>query len=122
MSSNGSGKRNLTSQSKGDDYSPSFSADGMQVVYVHEGSITVKRVDGTGRRDLGVHGREPQFSPGGRYIVFYRLIKDFDYDVFVMRSDGTHVRNLDAAAIVVGGLPEPHVRPERRRRFGLVGP
>ena len=41
-----------------------------------------------------MHGREPQFSPAGRFIVFYRLIKDFDYDVFVMRSDGTHVRNL----------------------------
>ena len=82
MNSNGSGKRNLTPQSEGDDYSPSFSADGMQVVYLHKGSITVKRVDGSGRRDLGVHGREPQFSPGGRFIVFYRLIKDFDYDVF----------------------------------------
>ena len=107
MNSNGSGKRNLTPQSKGDDYSPSFSADGMQVVYVHKGGITVKRVDGTGRRDLGVHGREPQFSPGGRYIVFYRLIKDFDYDVFVMRSDGTHVRNLTPPPSWWGAFQSP---------------
>ena len=77
MSSNWSGKPKLTSQSKGDDYSPSFSADGMQVVYVHEVGLRSSGWTATGR-DLGVHGREPQFLPGGRYIVFYRLIKYFD--------------------------------------------
>ena len=90
MRRDGSRKKNLTPHSVGSDGSPAFSANGRKVVYVHNGLITAKRVDGTRRRLLNVRGQSPTFSPNGRHILFARERKG----IFLMRADGSDVTKL----------------------------
>jgi Tol biopolymer transport system component len=90
MKSDGTRKRNLTPASIGSDASPAFSADGRKIVYLHNGLITIKRVDGKGRKKLNVRGRDPAFSPNGSHILFARERRG----IFLMRVDGGGVRKL----------------------------
>lgn len=105
MKSDGTRKKNLTPASVGSDGSPAFSADGRKVVYLHNGLITVKSVDGTGRKKLNVHGRDPAFSPNGKHILFARERRG----IFLMRVDGSGVRKLWSTHARGGELVESPV-------------
>jgi Tol biopolymer transport system component len=86
-----------------DDHSPSYSADGRLIVFVHDdfvartSSIYVMSNDGSERREvtggdiLGV--ADPAFFPGGQAIVFSRRVEGHSH-IFTIRLDGSGLRQL----------------------------
>lgn len=84
------------------DYSPSWSPDGMALVYNAriDGKVEVCRirVDGSGYQRLttskGGNAHSPAWSPAGDRILYYSVTGDNKDQVHVMRADGTEDRNL----------------------------
>lgn len=81
---------------------PSFSADGLRLVYVDEvappgevlsetSEIWTVDVNGSNSKRLtqGFSDEHPRFSPDGRQIVFQR-----DNDIWMIQADGTGLRNI----------------------------
>lgn len=97
----GSHLRNLTRHPAADD-DPAFSPDGLEVAFDRRrdpgsADIWVMRADGTGQTRLtatpGSDDVEPAFSPDGSKIAFASN-REGPTRIFVMHSDGTHVRRL----------------------------
>jgi Tol biopolymer transport system component len=71
-----------------------WSSDGAALaVYAHGGpgarsGLWVVRADGTERRDLGVVGAAPSWSPDGKTILYYNR----DFALSVINADGTNER------------------------------
>ncbi|KAI1834984.1 hypothetical protein DTO006G1_3188 [Penicillium roqueforti] len=89
---------------------PSFSHDGKKVVYRVWGAETAKYGDETeiGLRMIDIETREitqltsgwdnlPSFSPDGEFIVFTRKVSPTNYDVCIIRPDGTDFRILTSS-------------------------
>ncbi len=75
--------------------------------------IFVMRTDGTGRRRLtnDVHrDRGPQWSPDGKWIVFYSN-RSGSYDYWAMRRDGTDLKRLTNTP-PDGDINQPHFMPD----------
>ena len=94
----GTGRRNLT-QNEGDDFAPDWSHDG-QIVFTSERGanlgIQVAGIDGSAQRALAPSpGADftPRWSPDGTSIAF-ASDRDGDDEIFVVRADGSHVRQL----------------------------
>jgi TolB protein len=89
---------------------PSWSPNGRWIVFNHHfetrnSRIFVIRANGEGQRQLtkapnGVEDFEPAFSPDGRLIAFssFGRGRHEDADIWVMRTDGTHLRNVTPRA------------------------
>lgn len=84
---------------------PSWSPDGQQIVFntnFEQGDSRIHVVDLDGHQralttaPAGIHDFEPTFSPDGRLVAFSstRGSRRGDADIWVMRSDGTRLRNL----------------------------
>lgn len=115
MNADGGHPRRLTAWSlRG--FQPDWSPDGRRIVFTsnHDGPPSVSanlytiRGDGTGLRQLtDARGGKVQhlsatFSPDGNWITFSRtpgVGPDGAADIFVMRANGTQVRNVTKSAI-----------------------
>lgn len=84
------------------DHSPSYSADGRLIVFVHDdfaagkSSIYVMRNDGSEKREVtkdGLGGANPAFFPSGQAIVFVRRVEGNSH-IFTIRLDGSGLRQL----------------------------
>lgn len=97
---------------------PDWSPNGRRILFYSNwgGPSTVSAnlytvgLNGTGLRQL-THargGREQHlgatFSPDGKWIAFSRTKNGGNADVFVMRANGTHVRNVTRSAIWDSGV------------------
>lgn len=110
MHPDGTGLRKLTARSLNAGH-PSWSPNGRRIVFsshaeTRNGRIFTIRLGGNGLRQLtkgpnGVEDFEPAYSPNGRLIAFSSFGRngraDHDADIWVMRSDGTHLRNVASA-------------------------
>ena len=89
---------------------PSFSHDGKKVVYRVWGADTAKYGDGTeiGLRIIDIETREttqltsgwdnlPSFSPDGEFIVFTRKVAPTNYEICIIRPDGSDFRILTSS-------------------------
>jgi Tol biopolymer transport system component len=140
----GSGEFQVTHPPEGFvDRNPDVSPNGRRIVFQRSGptmdDIFVVNSDGTGLRqltsrahpegnclpDIGECNLSPAWSPGGRRIVFARAFGPVVDDLvetmalFVMRADGSHVRQLTQrhppAAGATGENNEPQFSPNGRR-------
>jgi len=84
---------------------PSISPDGKKIAYFKctasdASSIWVMNIDGSNAMQLTSSKKEaaifPKWSPDGEYIVFSSYIKDKkkDSDIYVMKKDGSDLRQL----------------------------
>ena len=118
MRPDGSHLVNLTAGSEANEFDPSWRPDGRKLAFVSDRltpttpgpnpdvEIFVMNADGSGVRQLTVNDvvdESPSWSPDGRRLVFHRNLNpaveqgDYEhgnYEVFTMRADGTHQRNL----------------------------
>jgi len=97
MGADGSGTRRLT-DSRQDDSHPSWSPDGASIVFAREGALfRIPAAGGTARRvgrGLG-NAANPTYSPDGSLIAYdYRKPGYSIREIYVMRSDGTGIRQL----------------------------
>ncbi len=93
---NGENRIRLTNSWK-DDYSPHFSPDGLQIVYVSGNETHVMNVNGNHRKELSysyANDASPQFTPDGSQIVFVSQRDGNNVDIFIMNADGTNLLNL----------------------------
>ena len=105
MDADGSPKENLTEDGNGN-CSPAWSPDGRTIAFASAGKddqqhIFVMKTDGTGRRQLegSIEGEYPAWSPDGGMIAFTSQRPGAsgtnpDYDVYVMRADGSDLTRL----------------------------
>ena len=99
---------------------PAFSPDGRRIVFAEgrdngepgaHSHIAIMDADG-GHLRLVTQDRAddyaPQFGPDGRTIVFSRSSGYFDYDLYVVHADGTHLRRLEAHGYTATYSPGGH--------------
>ena len=107
INADGTGAHALKLSGKRDRGNPNWSPNGRDLVFSAAlpsaaditGSIYRVRADGTGLRQLtnpprGISDEDPAWSPDGTKIVFTRYNTNFDGGLYVMDSDGSHVRRL----------------------------
>lgn len=136
----GSGKRQVTFPEEGFvDRNPDISPDGRRIAFEREGpdydEVFVVDVDGSDLTWLTRHGPadfcfelsgtcsgSPAWTPDGRHIVFKSArgpVVDGYVELqalFIMRADGTHVRQLTQLATPrLGEDSDPQVSPDGRR-------
>lgn len=123
------------------DHSPSYSADGRLIVFVHDDHLTGKssiyamRNDGSERKEVtldGLGGASPSFFPGGEAIVFSRRV-DGRSHIFSIRVDGSGLRQLtfgpyddhdpvvspNGRRIAFGSNRDPDAREDRSDIFAM---
>jgi Tol biopolymer transport system component len=97
---------NLTNNPDGDYYSPGWSPDGKQIVYVSSRSdsrnydVYVMKADGSNPTNLTNQGGlnvSPDWSPDGQRITFVSD-RDGKSDIYVMNADGSHVTRLTTSS------------------------
>jgi Tol biopolymer transport system component len=102
------------------DHSPSYSADGRLIVFVHDdertrkSSVYVMRNDGSERKEVtldGLGGAAPSFFPRGQAIVFVRRVEGHSH-IFTIRLDGSGLRQLTSGPY---DDYDPVVSPNGRR-------
>jgi RNA polymerase primary sigma factor len=81
-----------------DAVAPSWSSDGRRLVFVSGGAVW--RVNGDGKRLTRVTRRSvsdaesPAWAPGGKRIVFSARTAGANFDIYVIRTDGSGLRRL----------------------------
>jgi Tol biopolymer transport system component len=97
LRSEGTGLRRLTSNGSADS-SPKVSPDGSTIAFVRQGDVWAMNVDGSRAHPLtrvGQNVTDPAWSPDGTRIAFEISSgsrKQMDTGIYVMRSDGSHLR------------------------------
>lgn len=81
----GSSSKQLT-KNGGDDSSPSYSADGTKIVWIHNGAVWKMHSDGTSKKQLtNSPSRGPSWSPGGNRIIYIKQ----QFEIWKMHRDGS---------------------------------
>jgi len=97
MNPDGSGTTQVTDAAQGDEQ-PSWSADGKRLVFNREGAIFEAPVTGGPAHRIGKgpgNAGGPSYSPDGKLIAYdYRRPGYENRELYVMRSDGTAIRQL----------------------------
>jgi Tol biopolymer transport system component len=114
----GRGERphDLTNTPESDEWGPAWSPDGRRIAFSsdREGMPQIFVMDADGgnvRRLSDVEGEYPTWSPDGEWIAFASYVGgttpfgDPDYDVFVMRADGSDETNVTNAPDGYDGYP-----------------
>jgi TolB protein len=114
MNSNGSGQTQLTAANGFEDFQPSWSPNGKQIIFSHcsepfgDGFIAycdlvVMKADGNGAKTLPNPGHwtnvRPQYSPDGKRIAFGSDRGGLQSAVWVMNSDGFSRKRLTPAKL-----------------------
>ncbi|HET9253004.1 MAG TPA: hypothetical protein VFP58_12900 [Candidatus Eisenbacteria bacterium] len=76
---------------------PSWSPDGERIVYSSDDGLHVIRRDGSDDQQIPGTGRRdhtPVWSPDGRWIAFVNNEDPNNFEVFIMRVDGSERQNL----------------------------
>jgi TolB protein len=117
MSPDGRDQINLTANSEAEDTSPSWRADGKKIAFMSDREtptnptppgfpgpdfeIFVMDPDGSNQSQITFNALDdeaPVWSPNGKRIVFQRdfdpVRGQLDFDIFTMRANGAHERNL----------------------------
>ncbi len=112
MNKDGSGLTNLTASFTGLPGSPAFSPDGSKMAFASIVGgifqIHVMNIDGTGITNLSnnfKNDNQPDWSPDGSKIVFYRWGTASTSEIFVMNADGTNQTNLSNNALGIDQRP-----------------
>jgi TolB protein len=80
---------------KVDPLSPSPAPTGERILYATHSTFVTVKPDGTGGVAIDSHGGiEPNLSPNRKRIVFSRPVTGFDYDLWIMNTDGTGLTQL----------------------------
>jgi TolB protein len=97
--------------------SPTYSPDG-KTIYFHSdrsGSGQIYSMDADGHKLQRISFGEgsysaPSCSPNGKYIVFTKKIRNQDFALGVMRSDGSDERIITSGFMVEGATWSPNSR------------
>jgi Tol biopolymer transport system component len=126
----GSGLKNLTNTPGESEQWPTFSRDGSEIVFRRGldpvSQMELYTMDANGARvtrvtNDGFAEESPAWTPDGKQIVFSANANDPDpnclyppcnWDIFIMRADGTHVRQLTFGP---DGELFPQVSPDGRK-------
>lgn len=82
------------------DSSPSWSPDGTQIAYSHNGALYVINSDGSAPTSLGISGMNPVWSPDGSKIVYaWWNSTNTVTHIFVADRNGANVHELTTAAL-----------------------
>lgn len=93
----GGGWERHIGSAEGDCHSPAFSADGAQLAWRcegGEGALFADAVQGSAPRKLAVGGRDPRYSPDGRYLAWWVRRSSTQDEVWAARADGSEPRRL----------------------------
>jgi Tol biopolymer transport system component len=105
MRADGTGTRQVTSGAQNDDH-PSWSPDGKRIVFAREGALFVVPAAGGKARRVGAglgNAADPAWSPDGDLIAYdYRKPGYSIRELYVMRADGTRIRQLTKLQQVSG--------------------
>jgi Tol biopolymer transport system component len=128
MKPDGSAARKVTNPPAwaANDLAPRFSPDGSRLVFTRyrgekaaeKAALFTVKLDGTGLRRLTtfrIHAGDADWSPDGRRLIFEAYpTKTSRGEVFTVRPDGSHLRNLTHNGNS-GGSSDPVWSPDGRR-------
>ncbi|MFZ4507938.1 MAG: TolB family protein [Fimbriimonas sp.] len=135
MNSDGSGTRRLTSQRYYQASNPGFTKLGMAVFFSADveakSSLFLIKSDGRGGAspilrlppgsNNGSDGSDPRLSPNGEQLAFISdRASSYQYDIYLVRPDGTQVRHLDLAKVSRYNQ-QPVFTPDGRSILFLAG-
>jgi Tol biopolymer transport system component len=113
MRADGTKKHRITKDHN--DAHPAFSPNGRSIVFGRDGGIARMRADGSKAHRITqatgnfLYDYQPTWSPNGRLIAFTSNRIDRNSaitDVWTMRPDGSHKRNLTHSRLVPDGSPD----------------
>ena len=127
----GSSQVDLTVTGDGNEYDPSYSADGERIAFIHtppgtsDGQIWVMNADGSGQTQITAGTEDaadssPGFSPDGEQIVFDRYNGVATTEVWIMNADGSGQTQLTS---LPGSSRDPSFSPDGSKIvFASVSP
>lgn len=122
MNADGSGVTNLTNTPDIHEAYPDFSPDGKQIVFSSFGGsrkpagIYIMDADGSNVRLLQAGAQHfPRWSPDGKYIAFDGGYSMYEGEIFVMKADGTEMRQVTEHPRAGAANKRPSWSPDGRQ-------
>jgi TolB protein len=125
MDPNGGGQTQLTHNTDDTDFWPAYTPNGKRLLFTrsdgNDFEIFSMRTDGSNQHPLTDDGRDergPVVSPDGDTVAFFAPAPapggGTKFQIFVMRSDGTHIRQITHSDGAMGAR-DPDFAPDGRR-------